>query len=273
MPILQLVLVGLGGLNSKKDMSSPNPVQQKLIKWATDCSHSIGDAFDLTIATLKESPSPIHAFEPVLRQLLISCQLSSESVLILVVNGKLWDAELVLRSVVEGTFKFVYLCLGSKSEIEAKFSEFSVDLPEINRIKRHKRLSNLLAAIPDPQSNRWKPFRDSLLSAEDLQSLEALYPRALRKAMESRWSFHSIASSFADAPFNLEPFKHLFFQYGMGSHILHQDADGIAVLLERTQRSDERREAIEAAHGARQVSDLSVMAFLKYLATLHVCGK
>jgi hypothetical protein len=188
-------------------------------------------------------------------------------------NLKLWDAETVLRSVVEGTFKFVYLCLGSKKEVEAKFKEFSVDLPEFNRIKRHKRISDFLAVIPNPQSDEWEPLREMLLPTEELQNLEALYPRTLRKTMENRWSFHSIATSFSGTPLNLEPFKHLFFQYGMGSHVLHQDADGIAILCERTQRSDERREAVELVHAARLIGDLSVMAFLRHLATLHLCGK
>lgn len=59
----------------------------------------------------------------------------------------------------------------------------------------------------------------------------------------------------------------------MSSHILHQDADGVAVVLERNNRSDERRNAVELAHGARMISDLSVMAFLRYLVVLHLCGK
>jgi hypothetical protein len=254
-------------------MSDSNQVQETLMRWAAACSHSIGDAFDSAIAALQDGPSPVHAYEQVLRELFISCHLSSESVLILVSNLKLWDAETLLRSVVEGTFKFVYLCLGTKSEIEAKFREFSIDLFEIDRIKRHKRISDFLAAIPDPQSDEWKPFRDLLLPPEELQRLHSTYPRSSRKDIENRWSFHSIVNSFAGAPINLESFKHLFLQYGTGSHILHQDAVGIAVLCERTRRSDERREAIEMVHGAREISDLSVMAFLRYLAVLHLCGK
>lgn len=191
-----------------------SPVQQKLIIWARDCSHAIGDHFDATIATLNENGSPVHEYELLLRQLIISCHLSSESVFLLVSNCKLWDAEAVLRAVVEGTFKTVYLCVGSKEDIKAKFKEFGNDLPEINRIKRHTRLHEFLTHAPDADSDRWKPFRDLLLSDEEFQMLTTAYPKAKRRNLEQRWSFHSIINSLSQ----VEPevkwlgvFKHLFF--------------------------------------------------------------
>lgn len=253
-----------------------SPVQQKLIMWARDCSHAIGDHFDATIATLNENGSPVHEYELLLRQSIISCHLSSESVFLLVSNCKLWDAEAVLRAVVEGTFKTVYLCVGSKDDIKAKFKEFGNDLPEINRIKRHKRLHEFLTQAPDADSDLWKPFRDLLLSDQELQRLATTYPRAKRRDLEQRWSFHSIINSLSQAESEVKwlgAFKHLFFQYGMGSHILHQDADGVGVVLERNNRSDERRNAVELAHGARIIGDLLVTAFLRYLVVLHLCGK
>ena len=255
-------------------------VQQKLIVWARDCSYAIGDQFDATIATLKdtfsEKGTPVHEYEPLLRQLIISCHLSSESVFLLVSHCKLWDAEAILRSVVEGTFKMVYLCVGNKEDIKAKFSEFAGDLSEINSLKRHKRLSEFLAHAPDADSYLWKPFRDLLLSDEELQRLETSHPKAKRRILEQRWSFHSIINCLSQAEAELKwlaEFRHLFFQYGMASHVLHQDADGIAVVFERSQRDEKRREAVELAHAARILGDLSVMAFLRHLAALHLCGK
>ena len=255
-------------------MSDIGETQITLTKWAAACSHSIGDLFDQTIATLNQVSRLQGAHQLILRQLLISCQLSSESVLILVSNMKVWDAEIVLRSVIEGTFKFVYLCLGTDSEIDKKFSEYNQHLPEVNRIKRHKRLLEFLAVIEDPESKEWKPFRDLLLSDQELQTLEAHYPRAKRKKLENQWSFHSILSSFERSSVKeLRLLRHLFYQYGMGSHITHQDADGVAMISERINRGDERRNAIIRAHGAREVSDLSVMAFLRHLSALHLSGK
>jgi Family of unknown function (DUF5677) len=255
-------------------MTETNQVQNTLLRWAAACSHSIGEAFDQTIEALNGVSRLSGDQQLILRQLLISCHLSSESVLILVSNVKVWDTETVLRSVVEGTFKFVYLCLGTDSEIEERFSEYNEHLPEINRIKRHKRVSEFLTAVEDPESKEWKPFRDLLLSESELRTLETNYPRAKRKSMEHGWSFHSIANSFDRSSLKeLRLLRHLFYQYGMGSHISHQDADGVKMVSERNNRSNERREAIELVHGAREISDTSVMAFLRYLSTLHLSGK
>lgn len=41
--------------------------------------------------------------------LLSACARSTESALLLIAYGQLWDAEMLLRSVAEGTFKFCYL--------------------------------------------------------------------------------------------------------------------------------------------------------------------
>ena len=210
----------------------------------------------------------------ILRRLLASCYVSTESVLILIASLKLWDAEMVLRSVIEGSLKFVYLCVGEETEIKKKFDEYQNHLPEINRLKRHQRLATLLSAVSDRENNEWKPFRDLLLSEREKMELETRYPRNVRKQIEQKWSFHSIINSFHQAGIEeLDRFKHLFYGYGQGSHVLHQDSDGINMIWEREQRDDNRRFAIEIAHGAREMSDLLIMAFLRYLAILRLCSK
>jgi hypothetical protein len=113
-----------------------------------------------------------------------------------------------------------------------------------------------------------------LLSDQEVQKLQTNYPRTKCKNLEHRWSFYSIVSAFEQSSIKeLELLRHLFYQYGMGSHISHQDADGVAMICERNNRIDERRNAIELAHGAREVSDVSVMAFLRYVAALRLSGK
>ncbi len=251
-----------------------SPSQQKLIGWANVCSHSIAEAFETTLDALMQYSNPIVEYPVVLRRLLGSCHLTSESALILIYNNKLWDAETLLRSAIEGTSKFLYLCVGNETTNQTRFDEYYNQLPEINRLKRNHRLTDFLAQLPNPDEDEWKPFRDLLLSAKDEEQLETLYPRSARKQMEHRWSFHSIANSFYESGIpELALFKHLFFGYGQGSHVLHQDSDGVNMLWERNERSEDRRTSIEVAHGAREISDLLVMAFLRYLTTLHLCGE
>lgn len=252
----------------------PTTVQPKLLEWSAVCSNVIAEGFERTVETLQDYSNPVVEYPVVLRRLLGSCHLSSESVLILISNNKLWDAETVLRSAIEGTAKFVYLCIGDEPSLKTKFNEYYNDLSEITRLKRSQRLKQFLATVSNSQSNEWEPFRDLVLSDEDVEDLETRYPRNARKQMEHRWSFHSIVNSFHKSGINgLELFRHLFYGYGQGSHILHQDSDGVNVLWERLERSEDRQKSVEVAHGAREISDLIVMTFLRYLAASHLCRK
>ena len=70
----------------------------------------------------------------------------------------------------------------------------------------------------------------------------------------------------------MDAFRQMLYSYGMSSHVLHQDCDGVGMVWDRICRSDERREAIELAHGAREVSDLSMMGALRYFMLLQASG-
>src|SRR5262249_16270161 len=63
---------------------------------------------------------------------------SSESILLLVAYGQLWDAEVLLRSVVEGSLKFCYL-LQDQATFKQRFQEYSNDLFRIALFKDHKK--------------------------------------------------------------------------------------------------------------------------------------
>jgi len=75
----------------------------------------------------------------VIAQLQISCHLTSESTLLLILNCKIWDADILLRSVLEGTFKLIFLLKGSNEEQISKAKEYWELLPDIMRLRRHLR--------------------------------------------------------------------------------------------------------------------------------------
>jgi molecular chaperone DnaK (HSP70) len=59
----------------------------------------------------------------------------------------------------------------------------------------------------------------------------------------------------------------------MGSHLIHQDADGIGMIWERESRNKERRESISMAHAGRELSDICIMAMLRARMTLYLNGE
>src|SRR2546421_265814 len=98
--------------------------------WAALASHFIGDCFDVAKPYIDKDFRDI---DPLVRfaaaQLFIDCHLSSESVLLLIQGQKEWDADLVVRAVMEGSIKFTYMLHGGADEISKKVVEFWDTLP------------------------------------------------------------------------------------------------------------------------------------------------
>jgi len=89
-----------------------NHVQKVLLEFAGRASYILHEYFQLISAYFERESEILNYHQYVLKQLPISCQLTSESSLILVGNVRMWDNEILLRSIMEGTVKFLYLTLG-----------------------------------------------------------------------------------------------------------------------------------------------------------------
>lgn len=268
--------------NSQNDVSKLNyvwaistdmqvsEVQKTLLHLVSKCSLALGEGFDncKRILISKKDEASRHFF--LLRTLLDSCHLTSESVLILIGNNKIWDADILTRAVFEGTIKFVFLSYGSPEEVNQKITEYYEILPQIARLKRHHRLSILLEAQENPQADEWKPFRDLLLSKVEREAIASRYPRKMRQCLEEKWSFHRLLRALDDS--NIQELRyssHLFYNYGMSSHILHQDADGVGMILDRNNRSEERKNAVELAHASRILNDMMSMNLMRHVMSLR----
>jgi hypothetical protein len=257
---------------------NPNlhPTQHQLIQWSSKCSFALGEYFDLCKPFLSESPQISPKLQFVLSQLAISCYLTSESVFLLISNVKLWDSDILIRAVLEGTFKYLFLCIGNENEREIKLDEYWNKLPEINRIKNHKRIQEFLSKVENSDADEWKPLRDMLLNLDELNDLQNRYPGIVRKQIEQKWAFNEIGQTLSRPDVEAGGYgalKSMNFSYGMASHLVHQDADAIGIIWDRNQREPERLESIQLAHGARGLSDLVSMAMARTIATFRLHGK
>ena len=252
-----------------KDMQVDG-VQKTLLRLVSDSSLALGEGFDTCKDLLekKRIDSPRQVF--LLRILLDSSHLTSESVLTLIGNCNIWNADILARSVVEGTVKFVYLSFGSREEVEQKVTEYDDILPEIARLKRHHRLKAFLDIVEDPNADEWRAFQEILLSETESEAIRARFPKRIRQAVEEKWSFHRLLKALSDSGIpELRNSLHLFYNYGMASHLLHQDADGVGMIWERNNRSDDRKDAVELAHASRIMSDLMMMNLMRHAMALR----
>jgi len=248
-------------------------MERVLKSWSGLASHFIGECFDLAKPFIDDGYTGVDGLVRFVgAQLFIDCHLSSESVLILIREQKEWDADLIARSVMEGSLKLTYMLLGSTEEVKSKVHEYWNLLPEFSAIKHSERAKRFLKEVPDSDSPKWKAFRDLLIDDTEISRIRAWHSRQERQAIEERWSFSGICKAFAQSEDSgLKQFAHLAHGYGMSSHLLHKDADGVGMVWERRGRDAERQTAVRLGHSARVVSDVCSFAQLRLFSLLRAC--
>ncbi|WP_219376033.1 DUF5677 domain-containing protein [Bacillus mycoides] len=218
----------------------------------------------------QESEVPIEVQE-VISNLYISCYMSSESVLLLIENCRLWDAEILLRSICEGTIKILYMCTGKEYEIRDKVKEFWDIAPRLKRIPNHYKAVDVLSRLDDG-SIRWEPIRKFLLAKEELDILQEKFPKKIRRQIEQKWSFNEMIRDLSNNNNNLDMLISLFYGYSIGSHFMHQDSDALKLIIDRNERDEQRRIFLELAHASREISDVLNLAFIRSFSYFKLCN-
>jgi hypothetical protein len=196
-----------------------------------------------------------------LRGILTACARSSESAFPLVAFAQLWEAEVLVRSIWEGSLKLCFM-LQNRECFEVRHREYADDAFRIALYKDHKKAADLLSVLADPEARRWQPIRALLLPPREIQEIEESYPPSYRRSLESRWGFAGLIGALSRSGDPLfEGFGGFAHQYSMSSHIQHMDYVGTSIAVDRERRSSERKNAVALAHGVRLLSDL-VTAFI-----------
>jgi hypothetical protein len=243
--------------------------------WSGLASHFIGECFDLAKPFIDNGytgMAPLVRF--VVAQFYIDCHLSSESTLLLIREQKEWDADLLARSVMEGSLKLAYMLQGDASDVERKVDVYWNILPKFAAIKHSERAARFLQEVPDPENPNWLPFHELLLEESAITAIRSKYARKERQSLEEIWSFTGICRDFAKSDNDgLRLFAHLAHGYGMSSHLIHKDADGIGMVWERFTRDSQRQAAVKLGHSARIVSDVCTFAKLRLFSLLRACDQ
>lgn len=193
---------------------------------------------------------------------------SAESAFLLIAYGQLWDAEMPLRSAFEATLKFSYL-LQSKDSFKERFKEYSHILFEISLLKDDKKIKDFLSVVSNPDADEWLPFRERLISQEEVDRMNKQYDKTYKRSLETRWGFTGLVSFLSTSNDPLfKGFNALTHGYSIASHIMHADYIGVSIPMERDERDDERRDLIHFAHLNRLISDaftwMRVRAYVGY---------
>jgi hypothetical protein len=245
------------------------PVQ--ILDWVNRTDKAVAALLPLHAAMRDLPGHPRH--KRALMSLSTACLGSTGTVLHLAEVLRLWDAELVLRSVIEGSVKFAYL-LEKRETFTARCIEYCDALPAIGWLRRHARAQDSLNALSGDEDRDERPFRDLLLSDEDLTDLRAAYPRRMRSDIERRWGFTALVEAVAKQGGAIGPMaRALLHGYSVASDLQHMSHIGTELPLERDMRPDDRRHAIELAHAAKLISDCYHFTVFRVIVILRFLGR
>lgn len=207
-----------------------------------------------------------------LKRLSTACLGNSQSVLYLVRGLRLWDAEIVLRSVFEGTIKFAYL-LESPSTLDERCHEYSEALPTISKLRWHMKSEEALKALGDQGEPSRQPFREILLTEAEIEALRKQYPREVRQRIEARWGFTELVAAMSRPGGALGSVgRSALHSYMVSSHLIHMTDEGVWMPYERDIRPQARRDAITLGHASRLMSDCLELTFLRAISIRRFLG-
>lgn len=193
-------------------------------------------------------------------QLFSSLHSTSESILILLLNRAICDADVLLRTVMEGTIKYCYLMVGTPEERHEKYVEYKQKLTDIDTMADHQKALEAITVLKEFSSNSTIPFELMLLPEEKLDELKLLYPARKRNEIKQRWSYQALLRSLAKTNAEYEAQLGTLSTYSQTSHLCHYDWTGLSTRQSQIMHADtESGELSDIAHALRIMDNVLSM--------------
>lgn len=160
--------------------------------------------------------------------LFTSLHSTSESILILLLHQSIFDADVLLRTVMEGTIKYCYLMTGTDDEKKEKYTEYKVKLTDIDKLSDHKKAVKTIEILREFSKNSTKPFECSILSDKELVELSMQYPKKEREKLKQKWSYQSLLKNLAQTNQEYKAQLGTLSTYALTSHFGHYDWTGVS---------------------------------------------
>lgn len=239
--------------------------------WVESCDRLLAKALPLHAPLAKNSSWSREQIQTI-GCLSSACLRASGSALVLVELNKVWDADILLRSVIEASIKFIYL-LDEPAQFNERYFEYAEVLPEMATIKNHLRAKTTLESLALLGIEGHEAFENLLLSDKEFEYLNKKFPKKIRRNIEARWSFNGLLSSISSkAPIGSKSLQGLSHFYSMSSRILHADWQGIGMPIERDLRPEPSRSNTHIAHSARVISDVYWYCILRLHSAYKFLG-
>jgi hypothetical protein len=137
--------------------------------------------------------------------------------------GKIWDAEIIFRSVLEVLSKLLIIATQpNKEAVDNKLDEYWVQIGEMERLRASLEVERVVSGR---NMNDLDAFKRQILSQAERLDLESRITKEKRKRLSNDWSFNDILLNLSKnkdvVPLIGYDVMHYFWK--MSSHIAHGD--------------------------------------------------
>jgi hypothetical protein len=165
--------------------------------------------------------------------------------------------------------------MGTPQEQQNRAEEYWNIMPEMSRLSRHYKAAKVLETFDnDNEILIWRPIRDLIINDDELEILKNKYSRLERHKLLKKWSFSGLSQYFAKH--KNDKYKNmgvLGYDYGIKSHLIHQDGDGVGIKWNRFRRNEERHDAVEISHAGKIISDICNLGLFRTGELMIACNQ
>lgn len=192
----------------------------------------------------------------------------SESILVLLQNYALFEADILLRCVMEGTVKYCFLMNGTSEERKEKYKEYKTVLTEISKLEDHQKAVETINILKEFSDNSTIPFEASVLPDEIFQALKQKYPATTKNKFKRKWSYQNLLKELAKTQTEYEAQLGSISTYALTSHFTHFDWTGVSSMQEQIASSPNNENVpFDVGHAVRIISNIvcfSVFRLMEY---------
>ncbi|MFN7180443.1 DUF5677 domain-containing protein [Hyphomonas sp.] len=199
----------------------------------------------------------------VLATLSTTCLSTTGSALLLIEAGRVWDASILQRSVLEGTVRFIYLLHGDGG-FDERLDEFSFTLEDIAWFRLTQKVRSFLQVLGDKKldDGSQQTLETMQLPDAEYERISQKYPKRDRRQLEDKWSFGKLLDYLASKDIlPTQAAADLQLRYLKSSQSIHGNPLGLASFYERAHRPEPNRSwaaYAQAAETTRVLKDLTL---------------
>lgn len=200
---------------------------------------------------------------------------TSSNILNLVIERMaLHDADVLLRTVMEGTVKYCYLLNGTPEERYRKYNEYRFMLYDLEQIADHNKAIETLEIFREFDiQNSTLPFEANILPDEQRNIIHSKYSKKAKDELKRRWTYQAMLRSLAESRNEYKAQLGTLSTYASTSHYAHFDWSGLSSRLAQLHAvAKEETANYDIAHCYRIVSNILSFELIRALEYIQVYG-